>query len=216
MPSSGHVIHVVDLAYRQLLMLGKDVEMPWMTSEQLTKIGLGSIGNDCLVDSTTQIFGANQIFIGNRVRIDAFTILSSSEGRIDIEDNVHIASHCRIFGGGGVLLEFGSGLSSGSAIYSASDDFVGEYLSNPTFPKEYRLVKKASVILGELSVVGTNSVLLPGVSVGRAAAVGAGSVVTKSTPDLSISAGSPARVVGERRNDSIFQKAEDYKRALES
>jgi len=46
--------------------------------------------------------------------------------------------------------------------------------------------------------IGTNAVILPGVTVGRGAIVGAGAVVTKDVPPLSIVAGVPARVIGLR------------------
>jgi acetyltransferase-like isoleucine patch superfamily enzyme len=44
--------------------------------------------------------------------------------------------------------------------------------------------------------LGANSVILPNVSVGRCAIVGAGSVVTKDVNDFEVVAGVPARVIG--------------------
>jgi acetyltransferase-like isoleucine patch superfamily enzyme len=44
--------------------------------------------------------------------------------------------------------------------------------------------------------VGTQSLILKGVTIGRGAIVGAGSVVTRSVPPFAIVAGNPARVVG--------------------
>jgi acetyltransferase-like isoleucine patch superfamily enzyme len=46
--------------------------------------------------------------------------------------------------------------------------------------------------------VGMNAVVLPGITVGRGAIVGAGAVVTKDVPPFSIVAGVPARVIGTR------------------
>ncbi len=57
---------------------------------------------------------------------------------------------------------------------------------------------EAPVRIGAGSWLGTNAVVLPGVTVGRHVAVGAGAVVTKDIPDNSVAVGSPARVVGER------------------
>ncbi|MGB9544746.1 acyltransferase [Vibrio harveyi] len=45
--------------------------------------------------------------------------------------------------------------------------------------------------------IGANSIILPGVEIGRNAVVGAGSIVTKSVPDYCIVVGSPARVINE-------------------
>ena len=46
--------------------------------------------------------------------------------------------------------------------------------------------------------IGTNAVILPGVTVGRGSIVGAGAVVTRDVPPFSVVAGVPARVIRER------------------
>jgi acetyltransferase-like isoleucine patch superfamily enzyme len=46
--------------------------------------------------------------------------------------------------------------------------------------------------------IGTRAIILHGVTVGRGAVIGAGSVVTKSVPPFTIAAGSPARVIRQR------------------
>ena len=51
------------------------------------------------------------------------------------------------------------------------------------------------VRIGSGSWIGTNSVVLPGVTIGNHVAVGAGSVVTTDLPDNSVAVGSPARVI---------------------
>jgi acetyltransferase-like isoleucine patch superfamily enzyme len=43
--------------------------------------------------------------------------------------------------------------------------------------------------------IGVHSILLPGVTIGEGAIIGAGSVVTKDVPPLSVAAGNPARVI---------------------
>lgn len=49
--------------------------------------------------------------------------------------------------------------------------------------------------------IGTNAVLLPGVTVGRGAIVGAGAVVTQDVPAFARVAGVPARIIGWRQNN---------------
>jgi acetyltransferase-like isoleucine patch superfamily enzyme len=46
--------------------------------------------------------------------------------------------------------------------------------------------------------IGANSVILPGVTIGEEALVGAGSVVTKDVPNRAVVAGNPARITGYR------------------
>lgn len=50
--------------------------------------------------------------------------------------------------------------------------------------------------------IGVNAVILPGVTVGRGAMVGAGAVVTTDVPDFAIVAGVPARIIGSRRGET--------------
>lgn len=54
------------------------------------------------------------------------------------------------------------------------------------------------IILRQGAYIGAASVLIPGIEIGRAAIVGAGSVVTKDVPPGAIVAGSPARILGYR------------------
>jgi maltose O-acetyltransferase len=53
------------------------------------------------------------------------------------------------------------------------------------------------VVVGENVFVGDRTMILKGVTIGRDAVIGAGSVVTKSIPEAVIAAGNPARVIRE-------------------
>jgi len=51
--------------------------------------------------------------------------------------------------------------------------------------------------------VGVGSIILPDVTVGTCAVVGAGSVVTSDVPDYAIVAGNPARIIGDIRDKKL-------------
>ena len=59
------------------------------------------------------------------------------------------------------------------------------------------------VTIGPDVWIGHNAILLPGVSVGVGAVVGAGAVVTRDVPAYSIVAGSPARVIRRRVDEAV-------------
>jgi acetyltransferase-like isoleucine patch superfamily enzyme len=48
--------------------------------------------------------------------------------------------------------------------------------------------------------IGSNATILPGITIGENAMIGAGAVVTRDVPDYAIAVGVPARIVGDVRN----------------
>lgn len=55
------------------------------------------------------------------------------------------------------------------------------------------------IVIGDNVWIAAKSMILPGVTIGKGAVVGAGTVVAKDVPPWSIVVGNPARVVSERR-----------------
>jgi len=58
--------------------------------------------------------------------------------------------------------------------------------------------QRIGITLGDDVWIGANSVILPGVTIGRGAVIGAGAVVTKDIPEYAIAVGNPARVIKYR------------------
>tara|TARA_B100001540_G_scaffold307604_1_gene321101 strand:- start:532 stop:1131 length:600 start_codon:yes stop_codon:yes gene_type:complete len=58
--------------------------------------------------------------------------------------------------------------------------------------------EKKSVTIEDNAWIGANSVILPGVIIGKGAVVGAGSVVTTNVPEYSVAAGNPAKIIKKR------------------
>jgi acetyltransferase-like isoleucine patch superfamily enzyme len=50
--------------------------------------------------------------------------------------------------------------------------------------------------------IGSNATVLPGITIGESALIGAGAVVTRNVPDFAIVAGVPAKIVGDTRHGS--------------
>ena len=51
--------------------------------------------------------------------------------------------------------------------------------------------------------IGSNATLLPGITIGEGAQVGAGAVVTRDVPDFAVVAGVPARIVGRAKDAAV-------------
>jgi acetyltransferase-like isoleucine patch superfamily enzyme len=61
--------------------------------------------------------------------------------------------------------------------------------------KDFNCTKYGPVIIRDNSMIGINSIILPGVEIGPNSVVGAGSVVTKNVPPNSVYAGNPAKFI---------------------
>jgi galactoside O-acetyltransferase len=164
----------------------------------LESIGFRSLGRDVRIDESAIFYGADRITVGSHVRIDAYAVISAGEGGIEIGDHVHIATFVAISGAATIVLRDFSGLSGRVSIYSSNDDYHGEGLTGPTVPMKFRKVKTAPVTIGRHVVVGANSVILPGVTIGDGSAVGALSLVKHDIPAFAVAAGIPVRVFRER------------------
>ncbi|MSQ85028.1 MAG: hypothetical protein EXR77_19505 [Myxococcales bacterium] len=86
-----------------------------------------------------------------------------------------------------------SGLSQGVRIYSGSDDYTGGFLTNPTIPARYLGTQSGVVVLSRHVIIGSNTVILPRVTIGEGSSVGAQALVSKSLEPWGIDAGGPAK-----------------------
>lgn len=177
----------------------------YLDEEQLRALGIGSVGANVRISSSSLIIGIENIHIGNNVRIDAFsTMLATGGGSIVIGSNVHIGGYCYLSGKGGIEIQSFAGLSQGVRIYSATDDYSGKYLTNPTVPPSLTNVVAAKVCLCKHVIIGSSSVVLPGITAGEGAAVGALSLVTKNLEQWSIYFGSPVKKIKSRSTNALF------------
>lgn len=110
--------------------------------------------------------------------------------------NVSIGRDCGINHGVFILgahrVEIGSGvvLSARCMLLDAGLDIRA--FATRDFPPH----ESGPVRIGDGAWIGAGAIVLPGVSVGRKAVVGAGSVVTRDVPAGVIVAGNPARPIG--------------------
>ncbi len=166
--------------------------------EELRRFGFAQVGDDVRISKTCTIVGLPNITIGNHVRIDDKVTIIAAAGRVLIGSYIHIGESCYLSAAGGITLSDFSGLSQGVRVYSVTDDYVGQHLTNPTVPKRYLGLEISPVFLGRHVIVGSGSVILPGCTIGDGSSVGALSLVTRSLKEWGVYVGAPARRVRTR------------------
>lgn len=172
--------------------------MGWLTQEEIHSLGFNAVGKDAFLSNKASYYNCQNIDIGDYARIDDFCVLSAGVGGIFIGRNVHIAVYSLLIGAGRIALEDFSNLSSRVSIYSSNDDYSGSAMTNPTVPTRFTNVAHADVIIGRHAIIGSGSIVLPGVTLGEGVAIGALSLVTKSCEAFTIYAGSPLKRLGSR------------------
>ena len=110
---------------------------------------------------------------------------------VKIGSRVKIQNNCSIYHGTTVE----SGVFLGPHVIATNDRNPRAINADGTLKKDSDW-QVGKVIIRKGASIGANSVILPGVIVGKFALIGAGSVVTKDIPDFSLAYGNPARVVG--------------------
>jgi galactoside O-acetyltransferase len=177
--------------------------MAMLPRDTIENIGFAEVGHNVQISDRASIYGADRICLGSNVRIDDFCVLAAGEGGIYIGNYVHIAVGSSVIGAGKITISDFSGLSSRVSIYSSSDDYSGASLTNPTLPNEFRRVSNAPVYLGKHVIVGSGSVVLPGVRLEEGVAIGALSLVTQHCQAFGIYAGTPAKRIKDRKQDLL-------------
>ena len=147
-----------------------------------------SIGKDVYIGHEC-VFSYENLYIGNHTYIGDKCVLQSAHGLIEIGNHVMFGAGVHIHGG--------------NHIYNV----IGKYMDE---------VGKEKGVDGVVKVeddvwVGSNAIILGGVTLGEGCIVGAGAVVTKSVEPYSIVAGNPAHVIKMRFNP---QEIEIHKKEI--
>lgn len=171
------------------------------SNEELHEFTFKSIGENVQISRKSSIYGAENIEIGNNVRIDDFCILS---GHVKIGSYIHIAAYTALYGGcAGIIIDDFANLSSRICVYSVSDDYSGESMTNPMVPDEYKHITNELVHIKKHCILGSGCTVLPGVTLEEGCAIGCMSMVRYDTEPWSIYAGIPVRKIKERSRNLL-------------
>ena len=184
---------------------------------------LACLGKGATIDVGVQFVNPQFIYVGENTWIDKYVTLLAgalhegdrkiyrkpnprfhrAEGEIWIGCDCHIASYVLVCGHGGVYIGDKMTIASGAKVYSLShhyrnlsdrnDDF--EYKFTSRAPAREQALIAGPVVIEEATAIGLNAVVLPGVTIGSGAWVGALAMVVRDVPAGAIVAGNPASVV---------------------
>jgi len=88
--------------------------------------------------------------------------------------------------------------------YNINSNIIGEKVDNEK-------ISKGPIIIEDDVWIGSNSVILSGVKIGRGSIIGAGSIVTKDVESYSIVGGNPAKFLRKRFDQKTIDKLEESK-----
>ncbi|RYY58703.1 MAG: acyltransferase, partial [Chitinophagaceae bacterium] len=149
------------------------------------KRGKGSVIRS---NSRIDVFPWNRFEIGELTTIESFVVINNGSGHVLMGDRVRVGIGSVVLG----PVTMGNGSGIGQHVFVAG--FSHGYEDGEKNSSVQPLVIKHTIIEDEAHI-GSNSVVLPGITIGRRSQVGAGSVVTRDIPPFSIAVGNPARVI---------------------
>ncbi len=170
------------------------------------------LGENSSMEIPKIISGENYISIGKGCSIGHSAWLAAYDSYLDqkftpkiiIQDNVRIGNYACITSIDEVKIE--SGCLFSEYVY-ISDHYHGVDPNTNLSPKDQPLFSKGRVCIGRNTFIGYRVTILSGVNLGSNCVVGAHSVVTKSFPDYSMVAGTPAKLIKTfnfDKNDWIY------------
>lgn len=178
---------------------------------------LGGMGKRCFLEKNIRFFNSSRLYLGDRVFVGegAFFDIGRDAGSIRVGDDSHISRGVTFrIQLGDVRIGKKVNIGAGSFIYGYGEIEIGDYslLANrvevlsgthnhddTARPMRFQGRTASKVKIGEDVWVGAQSVILGGVTIGKGAIVGAGSVVSRDIPEYGIAVGVPARVVKSRK-----------------
>lgn len=155
----------------------------------------GRIGHKSIVGRHCDVWRPDCVTIGARCTIEhaVYFKIVDDEASLTIGDFVFVGAGCQF--------DVAQSISIGSHTLIAPSVFITDH--GHAIARAHRIDEQGShrkpVTIGNDVWIGTKSVILPGVTIGDGAVIGAGSVVRQDVDPYTIVAGVPARPVGVRR-----------------
>lgn len=172
------------------------------TESELRSAGFKSVGKNVQISDRASIYGVENISIGDNVRIDDFGTLIATNS-LEIGNYVTIHNYCFLGARNCILIKDFVTLAPGVKVFSASDDYNGEYLTGSAVPLPFTGGDAGPVVLNKHAIIGANTIIMPNINIAEGTSVGACSMVKQDTQNWSVYAGSPAQFLKKRSRNLL-------------
>ena len=160
------------------------------------------IGNQCRI-SRHALLRANTetetaIRLGRGVNVKENALINTNQGQVLIGDDCWLGPYSLIYGNGGVVI--------GNHVMIASHcviNTVSHHADRLDVAMSKQGIYTDPVTIEDDVWIGIGAVILQGVRIGTGSIVGAGAVVTRDVEPGTVVAGTPARVIRQRREDTL-------------
>lgn len=136
---------------------------------------LGGYGQGSAVQSDCRFLNPSKVYLGDRNVINFGCLLDGRKFPIHTGSNVSIGPEATIL-------------------------TLGHDPQSPDFAD-----RGGEIVIGDRVWIGYRAIILPGVTIGEGAVVGAGTVVTRNVAAYTIVAGNPGKVIGQRNPDLRYE-----------
>ncbi len=184
--------------------LGKKIHI--ILNMVFVKRRFGKCGNDLRISGSPQLTHPEHITIGNSfhggnpLKLETWPAYNKSRTgktpELRIGNNVSFMDNCQVSCLDKVII--GDNVLFGDNVFVTDNLHGGSEKSELDLPPVERcLASKGPVIIGNNVWIGRNACIMPGVTIGDGAVIGANSVVTHDVQSYNIVAGTPAKVIRE-------------------
>ena len=152
---------------------------------------LARLGSDVVFEPGVLVFHPENIEIGDDVYIGHYAILKGyHRNTMVIGSGTWIGQQCFLHSAGGIVIGRDVGIGPQARFLTSAHG-----LGDRDRPILHGPLELAPIHVEDGADIGVGATLLPGVTVGRCAQVGAGAVVTQDVAPFAIVAGVPAHVL---------------------
>lgn len=116
---------------------------------------------------------------------------------------MHISAYVELYGAYGIEIGDYAGFSPRCTVFSASDDFTGEYLIGPMVPEEHTNPTTGRVTLEKYVQEGAGTIVMPNLTIKQGSVTGSMSFVNKTIEAWGIYMGVPATFKKERKKEML-------------